>query len=74
MHEITEWCTSGAREYGVVHGRCTSTSGTRDGCTRVRSGVRVRVVHEWCTSVVRVQVVHERCTSTRGAREVHVIA
>ena len=47
VHEITKWCTSG----------------TRDRCTRVRSGARV--VHE----------ITERCTSTSGAQVgvVHVI-
>ena len=51
VHEITEWCTSGAREYRVVHERCPSMSCARDGCTRVRSGARV--VHESSTSSAR---------------------
>ena len=63
MHESTEWCTStsgarvrvvyaiGAREYVVVH----KYGVEHERYTRLCSGARVRVVHEWCTSVVHVR-------------------
>ena len=57
VHEITKWCTSGsgARDWRM------SSSGARDGCTRVGSGARVvHEIMEWCT-----RVVHESSTLYR---------
>ena len=71
VHELTEWCTSGAREYGVVH--------EYEWCTRVHSGARVQSGSRvWSDSRVwsgaRVGVVHEigarvRVVHKMGARD-----
>ena len=61
IREWYEWSTAvheRCTDYAVVHEIAewyTSTSGARDGCTRVHSGARVvHEITEWCTSITRV--------------------